>query len=319
MRFLANRKKFYLVSGTLTLLALLTFFFLPKNYGIDMTGGLQVAYSSPSSISPEKLELVRGDIINSYLFNWKDIVSDALLYVVNTNDVRIDIGLISESDIKIMQAEVADLRESLPTFFQKYDIVVSELSFVSVGNSFGKFVLDRAYLTLIMCFITIALYLMYTFRQSIEGTSSITFGAITLGTLFHDIIVSSGIFILLGLIFPVLKIDTFFVTAILTILWFSINDTIVILDRIRSSYKGKKSQDKRSTKQIFEESIQISLRRSIYTSMTLMIILFSMLFFGPSALVWFVTLMILGTLVGTYSSICLAAPILYDINSSKKI
>lgn len=121
----------------------------------------------------------------------------------------------------------------------------------------------------------------------------------------------------LGLVFPILKIDTFFVTAILTILGFSINDTIVILDRIRSNYKNKRSQDKRSTKQIFEESIQVSLRRSLYTSMTLIIVLICMLFFGPDALVGFTTLMLLGTIVGTYSSICLAAPILYDINSSK--
>jgi preprotein translocase SecF subunit len=131
--------------------------------------------------------------------------------------------------------------------------------------------------------------------------------------------VSSGIFVILGLIFPVLKIDTFFVTAILTILGFSINDTIVILDRIRSNYKAKKSQDQRSSKQIFEESIQVSLRRSLYTSMTLLIVLTCMLLFGPEALVGFTTLMFLGTIVGTYSSICLAAPVLYDINSSKKI
>lgn len=79
--------------------------------------------------------------------------------------------------------------------------------------------------------------------------------------------------------------DTFFVTAILTILGYSINDTIVILDRIRASYRDKKSNDKRTTKQIFDDSINVSLRRSIYTSMTLVIILISMLFFGPDALV----------------------------------
>lgn len=79
--------------------------------------------------------------------------------------------------------------------------------------------------------------------------------------------------------------DTFFVTAILTTLGYSINDTIVILDRIRSTYKDKKSHDKRNAKQIFEDSIQVSLRRSLYTSMTLVMVLVSMLFFGPDALV----------------------------------
>jgi len=112
-------------------------------------------------------------------------------------------------------------------------------------------------------------------------------------------------------------VDTFFVTAILTTLGYSISDTIVILDRIRSNYKDKKSHDKRSDKQIFEDSIQVSLRRSLYTSLMLVIVLISMLIFGPEALVGFVTLMLLGIIVGTYSSICVAAPLLYDINSRK--
>ncbi len=319
MRFLANRKKFYIISWTLVFLSFLSFFFIPKNYGIDMTGGLQVAYSADAPVSQMKLEEVRSEILDGYMFEWKDIVSDILIYSVNTSDIRMDIGLVSESDIKLAQKQVTDIRTSLPAFFKRHDIVVSELSFVSVGNSFGKFVLDRAYLTLTICLISIAIYLMFAFRKSIEWASNFSFGAITLGTLFYDIVVSSGMFIALGMIFPVLKVDTFFVTAILTILGFSINDTIVILDRIRSNYKNKKSGDKRSTKQIFEESIQISLRRSLYTSMTLVIVLICMLFFGPEALIGFTTLMLLGTITGTYSSICLAAPILYDINTAKKI
>lgn len=317
MRFLANRKKFYIISGTLVFLSILAFFFAPKNYGIDMTWGLQVAYSADTPVSQEKLEEVRANILDEYMFESQDIISDILIYSVNTSDVRMDIGLASEEDIKVAQMQVEDIRTALPGFFQKHDIVVSELSFVSVGNSFGKFVLDRAYLTLTMCLISIAIYLMFAFRKSIEGTSSFSFGAITLGTLFHDIIVASGIFVALGMIFPVLKIDTFFVTAILTILGYSINDTIVILDRIRSNFKNKRSGDKRNTKQIFEESIQVSLRRSLYTSMTLIIVLICMLFFGPEALIGFTTLMLLGAIVGTYSSVCLAAPILYDISSSK--
>lgn len=317
MRFIANRKKFYLVSGVFFMLSFLVFFLVPKNYGIDMTGGLQIEYASSTPVTAEALEGVRADISKNYLFESKAIVSDVLIYPVNGDDIRMDVGLISEQDVQISQKRVDDIRQNFPAFFQKHNITVSESSFVSVGQSFGKFVIDRAYLTLTMCFVVIALYLMYAFRQSIEGTSSFTFGVITLATLLHDVIIATGIFIFLGLIFPVLKVDTFFVTAILTILGYSINDTIVILDRIRASYRDKRSNDKRSTKQIFDDSINISLRRSVYTSMTLVMILVSMLLFGPDALVGFVTLMLLGALVGTYSSICIAAPILYDINSSK--
>jgi preprotein translocase SecF subunit len=316
MRFIANRKKFYLVSGIGFLVSFLVFFFVPKNYGIDMTGGLQIEYTTTQNIDEWKLHEIREDITKNYLFDSRSVISDILIYTVDTHSIRVDIGLNEEKDVKKSQKRTEDMRRVLPIFFQKHDISVSESVFVSVGQSFGKFVIDRAYLTLTMCLIAIALYLMYAFRQSIQGTSSFTFGAITLVTLLHDIIIAPGIFILLWLVFPELKIDTFFVTAILTTLGYSINDTIVILDRIRANYKDKKSSDKRTTKQIFEDSIQVSLRRSLYTSMTLVMILVVMLFFWPSALIGFTTLMLLGAIIGTYSSICIAAPLLYDINKN---
>ncbi|MCB9807605.1 hypothetical protein H6768_07145 [Candidatus Peribacteria bacterium] len=293
MRFIANRKKFYLISGILFIFSFLVFFFVPKNYGIDMTGGLQIEYATENPVTTEKLEEIRADITQHYLFESENIISDLLIYMVNGDSIRMDVGLVGESDVQMAQKRTDDIRNRFPDFFKNNDIVVSESSFVSVGQSFGKFVIDRAYLTLTMCFVVIALYLMYAFRHSIEGTSSFTFGAITLATLFHDIIIAPGVFILLGLIFPVLKVDTFFVTAILTILGYSINDTIVILDRIRATYRDKRASDKRSTKQIFDDSINVSLRRSIYTSMTLTIVLIAMLFFGPDALIGFTTLMLL--------------------------
>lgn len=116
---------------------------------------------------------------------------------MNNNSLRVDIGLNEEKDVRKSQKRTEDMRVALPTFFQKHDVSVSESVFVSVGKSFGKFVIDRAYITLTICLIAIALYLMYAFRQSIAGTSSFTFGAITLVTLLHDIIIAPGIFIVL--------------------------------------------------------------------------------------------------------------------------
>ncbi len=175
MRFIANRKKFYLISGIGFLLSFLVFFFVPKNYGIDMTGGLQIGYTTSVSIDAEKLDEIREDILKNYRLNSEVVISDILLYTVNNNALRLDIGLTNESDVVKAQKRIDDIRVVFPTIFQKHDIVVTESSFISVGQSFGKFVLDRAYLTLTMCLIAIAVYLMYAFRQSIEGTSSFTF------------------------------------------------------------------------------------------------------------------------------------------------
>lgn len=91
MRFIANRKKFYLLSGILFLFSFLVFFFVPKNYGIDMTGGLQIGYSVPQTVNAQKLEEIRSDIINNYLFDSSSVISDLLIYTVNTNSIRMDI------------------------------------------------------------------------------------------------------------------------------------------------------------------------------------------------------------------------------------
>ena len=318
MHFIANRKKFYFLSGFLFVLSCFVFIFVKPNLGIDMTGGLQIEYVSSAPFSQSQLDDVRSDIIKNYVFEGKKVINDVLLYSVNGNSLRTDIGLSVENDVTVSNSRANDIRKNIPEFFKKTWITVTEASFVSVGQSFGQFVIDRAYLTLIVCFVAIALYLMYAFRSSIEGTSSFTFGLITLITLSHDVIVAAGIFILLGIVFPILKVDTFFVTAVLTTLGYSISDTIVILDRIRANYREKKSNDKRSDKQIFDDSINVSLRRSIYTSMAIVMVLVAMLFFGPEALLGFVTLMLLGAVVGTYSSICVAAPMVYDINSWKR-
>lgn len=197
MRFIANRKKFYMISGIFFLFSFLVFFLVPKNYGIDMTGGLQIEYTVDAPVESQKLAEIRESVLTNYTFEGAKIISDILIYTVNINSVRIDIGLAPEEDVIRSQKRADDLRKSIPGYFQKQGIVVRESTFVSVGQSFGKFVLDRAYLTLTMCLIAIALYLMHAFRKSIEGTSSITFGAITLVTLLHDVIVAPAIFIFL--------------------------------------------------------------------------------------------------------------------------
>jgi preprotein translocase subunit SecF len=211
MQFIAKRKTFYFLSGIFFFLSLSAFLFVPKNFGIDMTGGLQIEYTSASPISPEQLSNVRADILNNYVLDWrKDVITDVLAYMLNADVVRLEIGLLQEKNVVELQKITSHIRETIPTFFAQHTINVSESSFVSVGQSFGKFVLDRAYLTVTICLFVIVFYLMYAFRHSIEGTSSFTFGAITLATLAHDIIIASGIYILLGTLFPILKVDTFF-------------------------------------------------------------------------------------------------------------
>ncbi len=168
MHFINQRKIFYTISGSLICLSVFVFFFAPKNFGIDMTGGLQIEYTAQTMPSEEKLTEVKNDIIDTYLFEGEKVLSDVNVYPVNMSAIRADIGLNVESDKQKTENRTADIRTRIPQVFQDNGIVVTESSFISVGQSFGKFVLDRAYLTLVICCIGIALYVMFAFRKSIE-------------------------------------------------------------------------------------------------------------------------------------------------------
>jgi preprotein translocase subunit SecF len=175
MHFINQRKIFYTISSVAILSSLVVFVFAPKNFGIDMTGGLQIEYSTNEIPNEAKLAEVKEQIIETYTFEDKKVLSDVNVYPVNNKSIRADIGLNIESDKEKSALRTADIRAKIPGIFAQHEIEVTEASFISVGQSFGKFVIDRAYLTLLICCIGIALYVMFAFRKSIEGVSSAVF------------------------------------------------------------------------------------------------------------------------------------------------
>jgi preprotein translocase SecF subunit len=194
-----------------------------------------------------------------------------------------------------------------------------ETQYINVGKSFGDYIKKTAIITLLIALIGIALYVSYAFSGVISGINALSFSSITIITLFHDVFVAAGLFIFCSLFFKEFQIDTFFVTALLTILGYSITDTIVIFDRIRTNLEKGVKHKQIDLKVIVDTSINEMLTRSIYTSLMLLIVLFGIFFFGPASLKGFILVMIFGTMVGTYSSIFIAAPLLYDINKNKEL
>lgn len=168
MHFINQRKTFYTISTVSIILSIFVFFFAPKNFGIDMTGGLQIEYTAETIPTEEKLTHVKEQILDTYLFEGEKVLSDVNVYPVNTSAIRADIGLNVESDKQKSEERTADVRARIPQIFEDNGIAVTEASFISVGQSFGKFVIDRAYLTLVICCVGIALYVMFAFRKSIE-------------------------------------------------------------------------------------------------------------------------------------------------------
>lgn len=118
---------------------------------------------------------------------------------------------------------------------------ITQSRYVNIGESFGAYIKKSGYITLTLAIIMIAIYIAYAFRGSIPGMASWPFAVVTGVSLIHDIIVAFGLYVTTSFFFPEFKIDTFFLTAMLTILGYSINDTIVVMDRIRSNlHEGDK-------------------------------------------------------------------------------
>jgi preprotein translocase SecF subunit len=157
---------------------------------------------------------------------------------------------------------------------------------------------------------------MYAFWWSIQWMASWPFAVVTWVSLIHDVVIAFGLYVFTSALFPEFKIDTFFITAMLTVLWYSINDTIVVMDRIRSNlHEG--SMKKMKFSDLIDKSIKDTMRRSLFTSLTVIIVLIAMFIWGPSILKWFTLALIYGGIVGTYSSICIASPLLIDITGKK--
>lgn len=135
-------------------------------------------------------------------------------------------------------------------------------------------------------------------------------------SLVHDVVITFGLYIIASWLFPEFKIDTFFVTAMLTVLGYSVNDTIVVMDRIRSDLQVNK-KGVHHLDSVINTAINETLTRSIYTSLTIVFVLVAMFLFGPEAIRGFTLALIFGTLVGTYSSIAIAAPLMYDLTKKK--
>lgn len=188
--------------------------------------------------------------------------------------------------------------------------------YINVGESFGDYIKKTAYITLALVIIAISLYISYTFRGSIEGFSSFSFASVTAVSLVHDVVVAFGLYIIASYFFPEFKIDTFFITAMLTVLGYSINDTIVVMDRIRSNLRLPENK-KKDFGTIINNAVNDTMTRSLYTSFTVFISLVALFIFGPEAIKGFILALLFGTVVGTYSSVAIAAPLLYDISGKK--
>lgn len=181
-----------------------------------------------------------------------------------------------------------------------------ELRFESIGPLVGKELTKNAFYQLGLVSLGIILYIAYAFRKVPKPLTSWRFGIAAIVALLHDLLFVLGVFSLLGH-FKGVEIDSMFVTALLTVLGFSVHDTIVVFDRTRENLKVFSGH---SIEFIINHSIAQTIVRSLNTSLTVLFVLFSLLLFGGESIRYFVFALFIGIFVGTYSSIFIASPIL---------
>jgi preprotein translocase subunit SecF len=269
---------------------------LKPNFGIDFTGGslleVEVANTSNQQLRSELQAANKEAVVQS---------SEANRYFVR-------LGPLTEAE---HQEVLSILRTNHP------DLV--ERKFDSVGPVVGEQLKKDTAVAVVVLLILIALYIAWAFRKVSEPVPSWKFGIVTLFSAFHDVLIPIGVFAILGRTAGY-QIDIAFVAAMLTILGYSINDTIVVLDRTRENLSRQRHTSK-SFGEIVNQSINETLGRSLNTTLTTLLPLIAIFAVGGATTRPFVLALIVGILSGAYSSIFFASPmlVLWDKWSHRKI
>ncbi|MBI2411276.1 MAG: protein translocase subunit SecF [Candidatus Kerfeldbacteria bacterium] len=255
--------------------------------GIDFTGGSSIQLHFPDTASRPSIDEM-----------------SAALSTVNITDERIQTA--GDTDLLIKLPYINnDQREQILQLFT--DKGVTEQSFSTIGPTLGAELKHKAVTALLLVLLAIVAYISYAFRKVSQGpVPSWVFGLSAIIALAHDILLVLGVFSLLGHFFDV-QIDSLFVTALLTILGFSVHDTIVVYDRIR---EGLKDRATKTFREIINSSINTTLARSLNTSLATLLVLLVLYLFGGESIHHFVFTLLIGIIFGTYSSIFIASPLL---------
>ena len=295
-----KRKYFYFFSGALVTLSLLIFFVWGLKFGIDFTGGTQMDVKFEKQI-PSK------DNLQKTLQSLK--LDSLTIQPSNGNEV-------------ILKYKNSDDKTNTQVFkaIQKKDPGATQLSVDFIGASVSDQLKKNAIEAIILAVIGIALYIAWAFRKVSRPVKSWKYGMGAIIALAHDVTITTGFFVLLGRYFGI-EVGVPFIAALLTILGYSVNDTIVVYDRIRENLT--KSSAKENFENVVNRSLNETLARSINTSLTVIIVLLAIIFFGGESIKYFSLALLIGVMFGTYSSIYVASALMvttykHQLKSSNK-
>src|SRR3989338_2023976 len=190
--------------------------------------------------------------------------------------------------------------------------VLSIRRFDSIGPTIGRELRRNAFVSIALVIVLILAFVSWAFRHVSKPVASWKYGVVAILALIHDILVPAGLFAYLGRFYGA-EVDALFVTALLTILGFSVHDTIVVFDRIRENLRKAEAEGRIGAadfEQIVGKSLDETYGRSLATSFAIFLVLVSLFWYGADATRYFALTLLIGVIAGTYSSICLASPLL---------
>lgn len=288
--FIKYSKVWFVVSSLITIASLAVLFSWGLKYGIDFTGGSLVEVSF-SKARPTTAEL--STALDS--LGLKE-------HVVQTGGNDRFIVRTSFLTEEQHQALIKRLQET----FGKEDNAIREESFQTIGAAISQQLRSRAMASIVWVNIAIILYVSYAFRKVSQPVASWKYGLLAIVALVHDVLIVMGVFAVLGHFWGV-EIETDFILALLTVLGFSVTDTIVVYDRIRENVLHHSAEN-------FAETVDLALNqtlmRSINTTLTVLLPLFALFYLGGATIHNFALALLIGMASGAYSSIFIASPLL---------
>lgn len=288
-------KNFWLgLSGTAVVASFLLMGIFGLKLGLDFTGGTMLELKLGATATSETITSAIAEVGD---FGEEQIVS------TSEGTFLIRMKLLSEEEhAKIL----TKLTEKFTT--------AEELRFTTVGPTIGATLKTKALIALILTSMMIVLYISFAFRKIPRELSPWKFGLAAIVALIHDVAIVIGIFVLLGKFMGV-EVDALFITALLTVMGFSVHDTIVVFDRLRENLRFRKDGEALSV--TVDHALNQTMARSINTSLSVLITTIALLLFGAVSLKMFILALTIGIFIGTYSSIFVASFLLVSWNKRK--
>lgn len=289
--FVRTGPYFLAVSAVLVVATFIALFYPGPQMSIEFTGGTLMEVQLPEGKTREDLD----NALASFKLAEKPLDN---VSIAKTK---------TESYFLRMQPLSNEEHLALLDHLTKSVGTIKEAQYNTIGPTVGSTLKKRAFVSLSIATIAIILYIAMAFRKVPRKLSPWRFGIIAVVALLHDLILTVGIFTILSH-FTTFQVDTLFISALLSIMGYSVNDTIVIFDRIRENL-----QNDRTTSDIgvlADKSLKQTLTRTFNTGTGALIMLFAFFFLGSESIRWFILTLILGTVIGTYSSFFVATPLL---------